>query len=158
MLVAASVAIVSILAVDVVYGLGDSSKLGAFGDFFGGVLNPVLTFLTFFGLIVTIVIQRMELRLAREEYEKTATALNTQATENTFFNALDLHHKIVDWLKFDPSVFPESPIDRSRRLGGLPKIDQPAVFGSEVFDAVVLAIQNRAAIPSETRDGLARGL
>jgi len=74
---------------------------GVFGDFFGGVLNPILTFFTLFGLIVTIVIQRQELRLSRHEYEKTADALSTQAIETTFFNILDLHHKIVDNLKVD---------------------------------------------------------
>ena len=77
------------------------SDLGTFGDFFGGVLNPILTFLTLFGLIATIVIQRQELRLSRIEYEKTADALSTQAVEITFFNILDLHHKIVDNLKVD---------------------------------------------------------
>ncbi|WP_144211791.1 putative phage abortive infection protein [Shewanella donghaensis] len=74
---------------------------GVFGDFLGGVLNPVLTFFTLFGLIATIVIQRQELRLARHEYEKTADALSTQAIETTFFNIIDLHHKIVDNLKAD---------------------------------------------------------
>lgn len=74
---------------------------GVFGDFLGGVLNPILTFFTLFGLIVTIVIQRQELRLSRHEYEKTADALSTQAIETTFFNILDLHHKIVDNLKVD---------------------------------------------------------
>lgn len=74
---------------------------GVFGDFLGGVLNPILTFFTLFGLIATIVIQRQELRLARHEYEKTADALSTQAIETTFFNILDLHHKIVDNLKVD---------------------------------------------------------
>jgi len=78
-----------------------TDKVGIFGDFFGGVLNPILTFFTLFGLIVTIVIQRQELRLARSEYEKTADALGTQAIETTFFNILDLHHKIVDNLKFN---------------------------------------------------------
>jgi hypothetical protein len=78
-----------------------TEKGGVFGDFLGGVLNPVLTFFTLFGLIVTIVIQRQELRLARNEYEKTADALSTQAIETTFFNIIDLHHKIVDNLKVD---------------------------------------------------------
>ncbi|EGQ7949125.1 hypothetical protein J7X21_004579 [Vibrio parahaemolyticus] len=76
-----------------------TDKGGVFGDFLGGVLNPVLTFFTLFGLIATIVIQRQELRLARNEYEKTAEALSTQAIETTFFNILDLHHNIVDNLK-----------------------------------------------------------
>ncbi len=74
---------------------------GVFGDFLGGVLNPILTFFTLIGLITTIVIQRQELRLARIEYEKTADALSTQAVETTFFNILDLHHKIVDNIKVD---------------------------------------------------------
>ncbi|MDP5291865.1 putative phage abortive infection protein [Oceanimonas sp. CHS3-5] len=74
---------------------------GVFGDFLGGVLNPILTFFTLFGLIVTIIIQRQELRLARNEYEKTADALSTSAIETTFFNIIDLHHNIVDNLKVD---------------------------------------------------------
>lgn len=74
---------------------------GVFGDFLGGVLNPILTFFTLFCLIVTIVIQSQELRLVRHEYKKTADALSTQAIETTFFNILDLHHKIVDNLKVD---------------------------------------------------------
>lgn len=74
---------------------------GVFGDFLGGILNPILTFFTLFGLIATIVIQRQELRLARHEYEKAADALSAQAIETTFFNILDLHHKIVDNLKVD---------------------------------------------------------
>lgn len=78
-----------------------TSKGGVFGDFLGGVLNPVLTFFTLCGLIATIVVQRQELRLARSEYEKTADALSTQAIETTFFNIIDLHHKIVDNLKAD---------------------------------------------------------
>ncbi len=81
--------------------VGFTDKGGVFGDFLGGVLNPVLTFFTLFGLIVTIVIQRQELRLARYEQEKTADALSTQAIETTFFNIIDLHHKIVDNLKVD---------------------------------------------------------
>lgn len=78
---------------------------GIFGDFFGGVLNPILTFLTFLGLIVTIVVQRHDLRLSRIEYERTAEALTTQSVENTFFNTLELHNKISDNIKFDLSAF-----------------------------------------------------
>lgn len=76
-------------------------NFGTFGDFLGGVLNPFLTFLTLFGLIATIVIQRQELRLARQEYQNTAMALETQAVESTFFNLLDLHNSIVDSLDLD---------------------------------------------------------
>lgn len=84
--------------------------LGTFGDFFGGTLNPVLTFATFIALIATILIQLKELRLTREELKnsnkmlemsqqeqaKTAKALQDQEKtqrlqqfENTFFSLLD---------------------------------------------------------------------
>jgi hypothetical protein len=92
---------------------------GIFGDFFGGVLNPILTFLTFLGLIVTIVVQRHDLRLSRVEYEKTAEALTTQSVENTFFNTLDLHHKIADNIKFDLSLLDEGAY--REKLSGIKK-------------------------------------
>jgi hypothetical protein len=96
--------ILFLFALDVFLVNRHESIAGIFGDFFGGVLNPILTFLTFIGLIVTIVIQRNDLRLSRVEYEKTAEALTTQSVENTFFNILDLHHKIAENIKFDLSV------------------------------------------------------
>lgn len=58
--------------------------MGTLGDFLGGILKPIFTFLTLFGLIATTVTQKQELRLARSEYEKTADALSIQAVEITF--------------------------------------------------------------------------
>lgn len=92
------------------FGLG-KWKLGEFGDFFGGVLNPILTFLMFVGLIITIVMQKSELVLARNEFERTANALNEQSVsskqqviENTFFNLLKLQSDIVESLKFNDGI------------------------------------------------------
>ncbi|WP_145489996.1 putative phage abortive infection protein [Yersinia rohdei] len=75
--------------------------LGTFGDFFGGTLNPILTFISVIFLISTIKIQQTELSLTRKElmqtrleYKNTSNALNTQAIENTFFNILKLHNDI----------------------------------------------------------------
>lgn len=96
--------IVVLFVVDIWLVNNHEGVAGIFGDFFGGVLNPILTFLTFLGLIITIVVQRHDLRLSRIEYEKTAEALTTQSVENTFFNTLDLHHKIADNIKFDLSA------------------------------------------------------
>ncbi|WPC27680.1 putative phage abortive infection protein [Pseudomonas moraviensis] len=96
--------VVFLFVVDIYLVNNHEGVAGIFGDFFGGVLNPILTFLTFLGLIVTIVVQRHELRLSRVEYEKTAEALTTQSVENTFFNTLELHHKITDNIKFDLSA------------------------------------------------------
>ncbi|ENY82804.1 putative phage abortive infection protein [Sphingopyxis sp. MC1] len=75
---------------------------GEFGDFFGGVLNPLLTFLTFMGLLITIILQHTELRESREEFARSADALEFQNKaierqnfEATFFQMLTLHNTIV---------------------------------------------------------------
>ncbi len=80
---------------------GWGANLGPFGDFIGGVANPLLTFLTFICLIKTIFMQRDELSLTREEYAKTKKVLKTQSVESTFYNGVSLHHEIVNNLKVD---------------------------------------------------------
>ncbi|WP_428032599.1 putative phage abortive infection protein [Ancylobacter sp.] len=86
-----------------ILGRGSAQEMGPFGDFIGGTLNPLLTFLTFMGLLVTIVLQQTELRDTRAELERSATALEKQihATdrqnfESTFFQMLTLHNTIVN--------------------------------------------------------------
>lgn len=130
-----------------------TEKGGVFGDFFGGVLNPILTFLTLFGLITTIVIQRQELRLARFEYEKTADALGTQAVETTFFNILDLHHKIVDNIKVDLDEigdrgFAERAVDEI--VASVAKFSRRTVFeGRVAFEEILEFISHKAESPDE---------
>ncbi|MDF1552642.1 MAG: hypothetical protein P1P84_06240 [Deferrisomatales bacterium] len=64
----------------------EHSIWGVFGDFFGGVLNPILSFLGLIALLLTIVLQSSELRITREEFklareaqEKSEAALREQA-------------------------------------------------------------------------------
>ncbi|MBZ9872947.1 putative phage abortive infection protein [Mesorhizobium sp. BR1-1-9] len=64
---------------------GDQLSLGTFGDFVGGVVNPVLTFLTFMGLLITILLQQRGLAEAHQG-----------AKEATFFEMLNLHNAIVN--------------------------------------------------------------
>lgn len=77
---------------------------GAVGDYFGGLLNPILAFASFMALLYTIQIQAKELKLTREEMagsreaqEKTSKALNGQLSlqaqqsfEISFFNIFKL--------------------------------------------------------------------
>ncbi|MEZ5934180.1 MAG: putative phage abortive infection protein [Alphaproteobacteria bacterium] len=77
--------------------------LGPWGDFFAGSLNPLLTFLTFIGVLITLILQRMELSLTRDEIERSADALEEQSQtlksqvfESTFFEMLSLHNSIVN--------------------------------------------------------------
>ena len=90
LLVATSIAVVVVIAIGLVPnirfpGNPDSEKFGTFGDFIGGALNPVLTFITFMALILTILIQQRELHLARTEFNRTADALESENFEATFF-------------------------------------------------------------------------
>ncbi len=62
--------------------------LGVFGDFFGGVLNPIFSFLTFVGLLITIVMQQKEIREAKATVEK-------QGFETLFFQMITIHNSIV---------------------------------------------------------------
>ena len=54
------------------------SDVGKFGDFFGGVLNPILTFLTFMGLLITIILQQKELQQSRREFKGQKESLQNQ--------------------------------------------------------------------------------
>jgi len=75
---------------------------GTFGDFFGGVLNPLLTFLTFVALAVTMAMQRAQLQTAISDSTAAVYQASLQRFETTFFNLLDLHNTIVRDLHFFP--------------------------------------------------------
>jgi hypothetical protein len=92
------------------YLLKDSPDRGTFGDMFGGI-NALFSGLAFAGLIYTILLQREELELQRNELKETKDEFKTQNKtlkrqrfENTFFNLLDLHHKIIDGIDKDEKI------------------------------------------------------
>lgn len=57
----------------------DIASLGAFGDFIGGTLNPILSFLTLIAVLLTISIQNRELAATREELSASRDAQEEQA-------------------------------------------------------------------------------
>jgi hypothetical protein len=79
----------------------DHDKWGQFGDYVGGVLNPLLAFFGLIALLVTIRLQVKELKLSTRELSKSAVALQRQNAalvhqnfESTFFQLL----RRVGWL------------------------------------------------------------
>lgn len=79
---------------------------GTFGDAFGAV-NSLFSGLAFAGIIYTIFLQRRELKYQREELEQTREEFKTQnftlkkqRFENTFFNLLSQHNRIIEGLYF----------------------------------------------------------
>lgn len=84
----------------------DNDIRGTFGDMFGSV-NALFSGLALAGIILTILLQRKELKLQREELKETREEFKTQNEtlkiqrfENTFFNLLNQHHQIVDAIDF----------------------------------------------------------
>ncbi len=82
-------------------------RWGTFGDFFGGTLSPIFSFLALLALLLTIIIQNKELTLSTIEFAKSAEALAEQSKsiriqnfENTFFKLISLHNEIVDSLEY----------------------------------------------------------
>jgi uncharacterized membrane protein len=74
---------------------------GTWGDFTGGLLNPILTCLTFIGVLLTVALQRLELTFTREEVARSADALEAQEQslsfqnfETTFFEMLKMNNEI----------------------------------------------------------------
>ena len=49
----------------------DPGVWGQFGDFVGGTINPILTFLTFMALVFTVVLQTRQLEHSREELQRS---------------------------------------------------------------------------------------
>ncbi len=107
----AAIALVVVLILDLTMLTTSTSRIGEFGDFFGGVLNPILTFLTFMGLLITIVIQQNELSDSRNELRRSADSLRLQTNilmqqryESTFFNTLNLRADLVQAIDIQDSV------------------------------------------------------
>lgn len=89
---------------------------GVFGDTVGGILNPILTFITFLTILFGLWLQGQELRSTREELSRAANAhennlenLKVQISnnlintfENTLFSLIQIKNQILIELKKEP--------------------------------------------------------
>jgi Putative phage abortive infection protein len=81
----------------------EQDKWGQFGDFLGGVLNPIFSFLALIGLLITIALQVRQLRISAHELRSSEAALKTQNAaskiqdfESSFFQLLRLHNDVIN--------------------------------------------------------------
>lgn len=77
--------------------------MGQIGDFFGGVLNPLLSFMALIAVLFTIKMQSHELKEAREEtrianriQDKQTAVFERQNFESVMFRLLDVHNRLTD--------------------------------------------------------------
>jgi len=80
----------------------NSGAWGAFGEFVGGILNPLVAFSAFYWLTVSVLIQKEELSKttaslyeASKAQQEQAITQSRQRFESTFFQLLSLHQEIV---------------------------------------------------------------
>ena len=79
----------------------DPGDWGTLGDYFGGLLNPVISFAT---LVVAYAVwkqQREELKATKEALEEQAKTAEQQRQEQRFFDLLNTYYRVVDSLRFD---------------------------------------------------------
>lgn len=86
----------------------DSATWGTFGDYLGGTLNPIISFLALIGLLYTIHQQAQEMQATRDELERSAEQqsrqseiFNLQQFESTFFSLLEQHNKTIEKVETD---------------------------------------------------------
>ncbi len=112
-----------------------NEERGTFGDMFGSI-NALYSGLAFAGIIFTILLQRKELKLQREELSDTRKefeiqnkTLRLQRFENTFFSLLTLHHQIVDSIDID--------IEKAQSIAGFMRL-KDAIENGRPFDRIIL--------------------
>ena len=101
------------------YTLEVVTDFGEIGDFFGGMLNPILAFIAFLALLKTIEIQSKELKtsnkaleltseeskLSRQALQEQSKSIKLQNFENTFFNMLNLHNETIKSIYIPEDTF-----------------------------------------------------
>lgn len=123
----------------------ENGDWGTFGDYLGGTLNPILSFLSLIALLTTIVLQSKELELTRNELEltrdelkrsaeaqeatkdvlyKQSETLKKQQFESTFFSLLDQHNKVLESLTIFPGNGTKSKLIEVKE----------SVFGHNILD------------------------
>lgn len=80
--------------------------MGQVGDFFGGVLNPLLSFMALIAVLFTIKMQSQELKEAKEEtrianriQDKQTAVFERQNFESVLFRLLDVHGQLAERIR-----------------------------------------------------------
>lgn len=79
---------------------------GQFGDYFGGVLNPVFGFLSVLGLLMALVLQAKELKASREALEISQRELElSRQAQTESADALKLQNEAIRIQSFEQTFF-----------------------------------------------------
>ncbi len=79
----------------------DSGDWGTLGDYFGGLMNPVISFATLLIAYAVWQLQREELKATKKALKDQANTAEQQRQEQRFFDLLNTYYRTVDSLRFD---------------------------------------------------------
>jgi uncharacterized membrane protein len=91
---------------------------GLFGDFVGGVLNPIFAFLSLLALLLTVILQNKEIHQSHEELRKSNDTLQRQNFENTFFQMLRRFGDLISQAKIQPFGFMFNAVNKPNAIEG----------------------------------------
>lgn len=101
------IAVCSAIALAVVYWWGwqvptgsKPEQLGQMGDYFGGLLNPLVSTLTLFVAIGVWRLQKKEVEETRKALEEQAKTAEQQRQEQRFFDLLNVYQRTVDSIAY----------------------------------------------------------
>lgn len=86
-----------------------AAKLGQMGDFFGGMLNPLVSALTLFVAIRVWRFQEKELQATQKALDEQAKTAEQQRQEQRFFDLLNVYQRTVDSITME-SQTNQSPV------------------------------------------------
>lgn len=106
--IAVTTTIIWFLTVDWPTDAAKTAEFGQRGDFFGGFVNPFLTFIAFIGFLYTVMLQRQEIKDGREQAVKASAladeqnvSVREQNYQAAFFQMLGAHNDIVNSIRVE---------------------------------------------------------
>jgi hypothetical protein len=122
----------------------DQQNWGTFGDYIGGTLNPILSFLSLMALLGTIVLQSKELKLTRKELKQTRQELSRSAkAQKATKEILDKQSETLERQQFESTFF--SLLDQHNKM--LENLNKPRGNGQQNFGTNLDLIKNYAFNP-----------
>ncbi|HCE93285.1 MAG TPA: hypothetical protein DEV74_12410 [Acidovorax sp.] len=80
------------------------SDWGTLGDYFGGLMNPLISFATLLVAYAVWKLQRVELDETKTALKEQADTAERQRREQRFFDLLNVYYRTVDALRFDKTT------------------------------------------------------
>ncbi|NDZ12061.1 putative phage abortive infection protein [Variovorax sp. WS11] len=77
---------------------------GEFGDYFGGVMNPIIGLATVFLVFITFTLQRRELRASLAELKRSNQSAAVQSFEQSLFAWLGNYHSLVGAIEWNDTA------------------------------------------------------